>query len=118
METSPSSLLHYWKDGNTSVDVNLDPPRPEESKPFHVVIRNRGVIPLSYLVFARDKEHASSRILKSLKKCAKLSKSSCGPHRAVDLLKSLADGTMELSVEPLDTGMICAEVNWASNGGL
>lgn len=119
MKTKPYGLLGYWKDGNTHVVVNPDPPTAAEARPFHVVIRSKGVIPVSWLVFARDAEHAQLRVEEGLKTCAQLDRSSCRDHAARRILAELALGDFKLTVEPIDVaGPICAMVNWASNGGL
>ena len=119
------SLFYYYSsDGNTSVEVNPDPPKPEEARPFHVAIRGEGYIPLSCLVFARDAKHARSRVAQALAICATEQYVSTDPynpntpHRAVRILAELEAKKLKLTVQPMDLERICANVNWASNGGL
>ena len=118
MNTEPYSLFGYWNDKGEHVEVNSAPPTPDEARPFHLVIRSSGVIPLSILVFARDAAHAEYRVREALRECAENSRSGYGPHRAVAILSQLASGEMLLTVEPMDVAGIYARVNWASNGGL
>jgi len=121
MKTKAVSLFRYWKDGNTDVAVNPDPPSATEAKPFHVVIRGEGWIPVSILVFARDESHALSRVRQSITEV--LNKSYKDPFRGDHARRFLAaldgqDSDMAVEVRLLNTDVICAQVNWASNGGL
>lgn len=117
-------LFHYWRNGNTSIEVNPDPPKPEEARPFHVAVLGKGYIPISYMVFARDEKHARSRVAQALAICAAeqyVSKDPYNPnepHRAVQILADLEAKKLQMTVEAVDTDRICAQVNWASNGGL
>lgn len=115
-------LYRYWKNGSEQVEVNPDPPKPEEAKPFHVVIQGKGWIPVSELVFARNETHAANRVKTALKECAEGAKgntaSSFGPPPHGRVLRELASGELQLTVRAIDVTRITAKVNWASNGGL
>lgn len=133
MKTAAVSLFQYCPDGDESVDVNPDPPMPNEARPFHVVIRSAGWIPVSILVFARDEEHALSRVQQALITCRdKQRLPEFGEYDVAQRVRERAQlyldaisGTgldhgkpMWLEVRPLDVGLICAKVEWAANGGL
>lgn len=120
----PYSQFSYYPDGNRSVEVNPDPPSPEEARPFHVAISDPSYIPVSILVFARDKKHALSRVRQALVECRdkqyvpEYGLSDLHRERAQKFLDAIDTGSMLVEVNPLDVALICAKVNWASNGGL
>jgi hypothetical protein len=128
-------LISYWSDGNHSHQVNLDPPLPEVARPYHVVIRSEHHIPASVLVFARDEDHARTRLITSLRAAIAKDRSEYGARRAHHWSRILdaldhPEGVEEQGVEggdrrrwwtevqPYPIAVIAAKVNWASNGGL
>lgn len=132
-KTDAVSLFSYWTDGNTEVECDPDPPRPEEARPFHVVIRDDGWIPVSILVFARDEEHAASRVRQALVTCRERQYVSESEHDRSGKVREFTTRWIEAidargqrrkksrmwcEVSPLDTARMVAEVVWASNGGL
>lgn len=97
------------------METTYDPPKPEEAKPFHVMVRGNNWIPISALVFARDSDHAKSRTLDALRL-------SCQSHdgrrrHAQGVVDKIDSGELAITVEPFDIASMSAEVNWASNGG-
>ena len=121
----PHGLFHYTKTGSDDVGVCPDPPAKDEAKPFHVMVRKKGVIPISYLVFARDAKHAESRIRTALATMVReyTYKDTYGARspsyeRAKAYVDGLASGEYVMYVEPYDTDLLACEVNWASNGGI
>lgn len=123
----PYSLFSYWKDGNTHVEVNPDPPSAQEALPFHVAIFDASYIPVSILVFGRNKTHALSRVRQALAECRDGQyRKKPDPHglsdelrkRAQKYLNAIDKGTMRVTVEPFDVATISAKVNWAENGGI
>lgn len=119
--TAAEGLWSYWKSPEERVQVNPAPPKRKEAKPFHVVVRGDGWIPISHLVFARDAEHAEGRIRMALVECCEGAKhhfSDFGPPIFGRILRELETGELTLTVEPYDVTRLCAKVNWASNGGL
>lgn len=122
--SEPCSLFSYWdRKSGYQIEVNPDPPSTAEAKPFHVVIEEEHWIPVSILVFARDEGHARSRVKSALSICLKKNpKSFMADHgrRYLAVLAGKEDpkGSLVATIKPLGVGMICANVNWASNGGL
>lgn len=114
----PSSLFRRWKNGNHNEVGVVDPPSPEEAKPFHVLGHGNGYIPISMLVFARDADHALERVLVSLRWMTELPYGSTSKCRATQYLKEIANGELTMYVAPYDVRLIAANVNWAGNGGI
>ena len=124
-----SSFFTYYTDGNTVFECNPLPPHPDaiDTRPYVVRIRGDHYIPINVIVFARDQNHAVERVQAGLKECAEKDYRTSAPrqdkygdlywHRAVDIIKDMADGKLEVLVERFDERMIC-KVQWASNGGL
>jgi len=118
------SLFSYWKTGSVCVEVNPDPPSAEEAKPFHVAISTEGWIPVSILVFGRDSKHAVSRVRQALVECRDGQRDDAvdmGERRAriqrfIDAIDK--KNSMRVEANRLSTDLICAKVNWASNGGI
>lgn len=125
------SYFGVFTDGNTRHYASPDPPTPEEARPFVVSLRtdNPGgtnVIPLNVLVFARDEEHARSRVVQALEECC--TKDYKGPGgvdigrrhvvgRQYELLRKYRKGEYVLLCQPLDINLMPG-IEWATNGGL
>lgn len=118
------SMFGYWTNGSNYVELNPDPPTPEEARPFVVEVRGGNWIPISVLVFARDAEQAWHRVEISLQEMAASTYiDSCGdPPRSTKtarrILNELATSAMQKLVRPFDITRMSAKVNWASNGGI
>ena len=120
-------LFNYYPNGNTQEFLALDPPKKgEPCLPFHVVLRDDGSIPLSILVFARDKAHAKARVEATLRECWKRSRKyreerlkdgDVDNSRGSWLLKKLDAGELAWHIEPYDMTRMAAKINWAGNGG-
>lgn len=122
--TKAHSLFTVWENGSFFTEINPDPPSLEEAKPFWVLIRGSGWIPISHLVFARNKEHALDRVLTALKEMTNSSyrdshggKSSSHRH-AEQILNDLDKKDLISDVSEVDITKLAYKVNWASNGGI
>jgi hypothetical protein len=119
------SLFSYWSDGDHRHELHPDPPSKEEAKPFHVVAHNEVWIPISVLVFARDEDHARDRVENALQQMSERDYDQKWPHpvstkgsRAARILDDIRAGHLDVLVEPYDTDLLCAAINWSSNGGI
>lgn len=116
-------LFNYWTSGSDNHHIAMDPPKKgEPCEAFHVALRGDAWIPVSLLVFARDAEHARSRVEETLRECHKRGepyrlKKDEGESRGAMLLHRLDAGELTWHVEPYDTNRLAASINWASNGG-
>lgn len=122
---APADLFTYFSDGNTQVAVNPDPPTAKEAKPFHVLWRGSGWIPVSVLVFARDAKHAKARVHAAMVACRdgqyveedEDRRAMQTQNRCALMLESLDAGKLVVHCKPVDVARIIASVNWAANGG-
>ena len=116
-------IFSYWSDGNHQHELHPDPPTKEEARPFQVVFRDEHWIPISVLVFARDAKHARHRVETALQKMVELDRAShewagAGPYRAARIISDVQAGMLAVHVEPFNTDLLCARINWATNGGI
>lgn len=123
-EPNNCGMFTYYAAGNHEHrELHPDPPTPEEAKPFHVMARGTGHIPISYLVFARDADHAVSRVMEGLRLMVEKNgydptrSLPLGVQRATGYLADIVTGKLKVTVAPFDTARISCEVNWAANGG-
>lgn len=120
------SYFHTWSSGSKRYVASPDPPDLSEARPFVVQANSGCLIPMSVLVFARDEQHAVSRVLAALKECC--DKDYRGQEgvdkgkwlsrgRQYELLAKIEKGEYTMFVQPLDTALM-PSIEWASNGGL
>lgn len=116
-----TGMIGCWESSSDWVEIHAEPPTPGEAHPFHVMLRGDGWIPVSLLVFARDEVHACRRVVASLLKVIEQQGEidvSRGRALAQRILREAGEGNLRWHVEPYDTALLCAKVNWARNGGI
>lgn len=111
------SLFSYYPDNGYRVDVNPDPPKPHEARPFWVLIRGKSWVPVTALVFARSEQHAEARIRSAIRICNE-HHVGVRPHWGKNVEPGIESGEFELSVQPADVAQLAFKANWSDEGGL
>lgn len=110
----PGAAFTWWEDGYTQHIAQPDPPSPEEAKLFIVQAHEPHYIHVSVVLYARDAEHAKSRIIQALRDCMQDYDHERWSHRAqkATLLKKLEAGELEVTSELFPIEAI-SPVDWA-----
>lgn len=131
-EPATHALSHYRRFGASESEMEVIPELQNmtQAVPFIFAVRAKGWVPANLIAWGVDKDEAAARVLAGLEECAREQErfeswyNSQEGHlhnmehtRARDILNGLKDGSMTLSVTPLDPRKIL-KVGWATNDRL